>query len=96
MHNFCVVIVTRALFFDRTTPRKKHRRGAFVMGASIWIQAIRGYLHFLCPPRWLFDMRMWPSVQLAELGLIQKPGLLGKDFFRTGGLRDSPATCQDG
>lgn len=40
------------MFLADKNPNHRHR-GAIVMSASIWIKAIRGYLHFLCG-FWLF------------------------------------------
>lgn len=52
MHN-SAVLLWRPLRFSLTKNPKPQARGPIVMGASIWIKAIRGYLHFLCGS-WLF------------------------------------------
>lgn len=41
------------------------------MGASIWIKAIRGYLHFLCGSWLFFDMRQKEQASPTNVGPIE-------------------------
>lgn len=59
MHNFAALLCRPSAFLSDKTPEPQ-ARGPIVMGASIWIKAIRGYLHFLCGSwhfSFFFDMR---------------------------------------
>lgn len=68
---------------DKKTPNHRHR-GAIVMGASIWIKAIRGYLHFLCG-FWLFFFFFFDMQQSTEATPTRARGQLRCRF----GQKDS-------